>query len=59
MGVYDCHVKAPNNLFEIKKGPWKEQYELLMTNEKGLDYLMILLKAKSESWFKWHETSIR
>jgi hypothetical protein len=38
MGVYDCDLKAPNNLFEVKKVPRKEQYEFLLTNEKGLDY---------------------
>jgi hypothetical protein len=38
MGVYDYDLKAPNNLFEIKKGPCKEQYEFFLTNEKGLDH---------------------
>ena len=42
-------LKDPNNLFELKKGSHKEQYEFLMKNEKDLDYLVMLLKQKFDS----------
>ena len=42
-------LKDPNNLFELKKGSHKEQYEFLMKNEKDLDYLVFLLKQKFDS----------
>jgi hypothetical protein len=43
------NLKDPSNLFELKKGSHKEQYEYFLKNEKDLDYLVILLKQKYES----------
>ena len=42
-------LKDPNNLFELKKGSHKEQYEYLLKNEDDLDYLVMVLKQKYES----------
>ena len=42
-------LKDPNNLFELKKGSHKEQYEYLLKNEDDLDYLVMMLKQKYES----------